>query len=242
MSNCDNNWTSLADEVASFGKNTIHSLSINSESGLQILTSILYRRVVYGLVATLLLVQHKLLTESRFQRRGQLEALFSLGALWKQPDIMSDFINNDTHRLIKLYTNMRNTSKKFKEHHLDGISNSEIDEILVNLNKNKVGSYLSIKSLSQKAELYDLFLSDYAVLSESAHHLAKDLERHVTVNTDKKITGFVVEDEDTTAENILYPAIDTMLMATDAINSIFNISLNSDIKEISDKVVKLKNS
>ena len=165
-----------------------------------------------------------------------------MGALWKQPDIMSDFINNDTHRLIKLYTNMKNTSKKFREHHLDGISNSEIEKILVNLNNNKVGQYLSIKSLAQKAELYDLFLSDYAVLSETAHHLAKDLERHVAVNSDNKITEFVVEDENTTAKDILFPAIDTMLMATNAINSIFKINLNSGIKELSDKVVKLKNS
>jgi hypothetical protein len=242
MNHNDKKWIALTEDVLTFGINTINSVSVDSNNGLQVLTSILFRRVVFGLEAVSLLVKHKLLTEARLQRRGMLEALFTLGALWKQPQTVSDFINNDIHRMIKLYKNIKYTSKKFKDFHLGGISKVEIEKILINLKNKKTGQYLSIKSLSQKAELYDLFLSDYAILSESAHHLAKDLERHVSVDKKNNILGFLVEDETTTAKDILFPAIDHTLMALDAISDIFAINISSDINQFSERVNELRKS
>ena len=235
----EKSWTELAEEVLSFGKDAIHNLAIDRENGLQVLTSILFRRVVYGFEATQLLTKHHLFTEARLQRRGMLEALFSLGALWKRPDTVSDFVKNDVHRLIKLYTNMGKTSKKFRAHHLKGISDEKISEKLIDLNKKKSGQYLSIESLAQKAGLHDLFLSDYAILSESAHHLAKDLERHLSVDENNNIKEFIVEDETISVSEILFPATDHLLMACYAINEIFAMNLKESINKISENVDNL---
>ncbi len=242
MNHHDKSWEALAEKVITLGKAAINSIAIDRNSGLQMLSSILFRRVVFGLEAVSLLVKYKLFTEARLQRRGLLEALFSLGALWKQPHIVVDYVNNDTHRMIKLHTNMKNTSKKFKDIHLGGISKNEIEQILSNLNNKKTGQYLSIKSLSQKAELYDLFLSDYAILSESAHHLTKDLERHLSVDESNDTLELLIEDKETNAEDILFPAIDHTLMALDAISDIFAMSIDSDIRGISEQVNELRKS
>lgn len=242
MNSNSKSWASVAKEVLLLAKIIIDDLAIDRENGLEVLTSLLFRRVVYGFEAVLLLTTHRLFTEARLQIRGILEALFSLRALWKQPDTVSDFVNNDVHRRIKLYTNFGKTSKKFREQHLNGMSDDRIKEILLDLNRERSSPYLSMKSLSQKAGLYDLFLSHYAILSETAHHLAKDLERHVVVDKENNIIEFLIEDEATNESDILYPALDYTLMACHAINNIFGIDHNSEIHRLNESANELAKS
>ena len=231
-------WNKIAEQVVDFGKSTIQNLNIAGDNGQQVLSAILYRRIVYGLEAIRLLAENELFTEARIQRRGILEALFALGALWQQPDTVVDFVNNDVHRRIKLYTNLKKTSAKFRSHHFKNISTNKIDRIINDLRKQKSGSYLSLESLSQKAGLHDLYLSDYCVLSSTAHHLAKDLERHIAVDENNNILEFVIEDDATSEADILYPSVDQCLMASYAINEIFNLSLNEIINNLSQAVEK----
>ena len=240
MNKNEASWIELANEVSIFGKTILNSLAVNNENGVQILTSILFRRLVFGLDAVRILVENTLYTESRILRRGMLEALFSLGALWKQPDTVSNFVNNDVHRRIKLYTNIKKTSKKFREKHLNRISDKEVEEILSDLRSQKQGEYLSTESLSQKAELHDLYLSDYAILSESAHHLAKDLERHISADKGNNIRELLVEDKETSGKDLLFPAIDHMLMACDAIDNIFGEKHEMQIQGFSKRVNELR--
>ena len=79
-------------------------------------------------------------------------------------------------------------------------------------------------------------------LSETAHHLVKDLERHVTVDEENNIIGFLIEDEATNESDILYPAMDYTLMACRAINDIFGIDHNSEINRLSESVNELTKS
>lgn len=231
-------WNKIAAQVVDFGKSTLQNLNIAGDNGQQVLSAILYRRIVYGLEAIRLLVENELFTEARIQRRGILEALFALGALWQQPDTVVDFVNNDVHRRIKLYTNLKKTSAKFRSHHFKNISNNKIDQIINDLRSQKSGSYLSLESLSQKAGLHDLYLSDYCVLSSTAHHLAKDLERHIAVDENNNILEFVIEDDATSEADILYPSVDQGLMASYAINEIFNLDLKEIINILSQSVEK----
>ena len=240
MNKNDEPWIDLAKEVSAFGKTMLNGLAVNKENGVQVLTSILFRRVVFGLDAVCVLVDNAMFTEARILRRWMLEALFSLGALWKQPSIVGNFVNNDVHRRIKLYANIKKTSKKFREKHLNGISDREIEKILNNLNAQKQGEYLSTTSLSQKAGLHDLYLSDYAILSESAHHLAKDLERHVSLDQRGCIEAMIVEDDETGAKDLLFPAIDHVLMACDAIDDIFGENYENQIQGFSKRVNALR--
>jgi hypothetical protein len=231
-------WDKIGAQVVDFGKSTIQNLNIAGDNGQQVLSAILYRRVVYGLEAVRLLVENKIFTEARIQRRGILEALFVLGALWHQPDTVVDFVNNDVHRRIKIYTNLKKTSAKFRSHHFKNLSNNKIDEIINDLKRQKSGSYLSLESLSQKAGLHDLYLSDYCVLSSTAHHLTKDLERHIAVDEYNNIIEFVVEDDATSEADILYPSVDQCIMASYAINEIFNLGLKETINKLSNIVNK----
>ncbi|MBN1008195.1 DUF5677 domain-containing protein [Amphritea pacifica] len=234
----NNQWQVFADEVLSLTKSVLDNLEIDREDGLQVLSSILFRRVIFGAKAVYLLVRNKLYTEARIQRRGQLEALFSLGALYRSPDILQDFVNKDVHRRIKFYQNIKKTSKKFRGYHLGDMPDSEIDKEIEELNSKK-GPHLSLETLSQKAGLHDLFLSDYSMLSEAAHHAAKDLERHVEVDKEGNITGFLLEDPETDMSNLLYPALSHLLMAWDAINDIYRLGQDLRIKETSDKLEEL---
>ena len=139
-------------------------------------------------------------------------------------------------RNFQLYKNIQKTSKKFREKHLNGITDKEIENILSGLNSQKQGEYLSTETLSQKAGLHDLYLSDYAILSEASHHLVKDLERHVSIDNARNIQELLVEDERTSAKDLLFPAIDHVLMACDAIDAIFGEKHETQILEFSKKV------
>ncbi|MEL7894457.1 DUF5677 domain-containing protein [Vreelandella neptunia] len=234
----DNQWCILVDEALYLTKSVLDNLEIDPGDGVKVLSSVLFRRLVLGAEAVHILVKNQLYTEARIQRRGQLEALFSLGALYRQPDILCDFINKDSHRRIKLYQNLKKTSKRFRSHHLNDLSDSDIEKEIKVL-KGQKGPHLSLETLSQKAGLHDLFLSDYSMLSEAAHHTAKDLERHIEVDEKGSIVGFLLEDPETDVAHLIYPTLCHLLMAWDAINDIFKLTQDKKIKEFSKKIEEM---
>lgn len=214
-------------------------LSPNTKDSHQILSAILYKRISTSFQAIIILSERGMLTEALTQRRGMLEALFVLGALWQKPEIVEDYINNDILRRRDIYLNIQKSSKKSREAVSNFISEDELNEIIKDLQeKSKNIKYLSVKKYSCEAKLYDLFLTDYSILSEAAHHVTKDLERHIEIDDKDEIKSLIWGPENCKPVEILFPSVDHMLKAIHIVGNIFNLDTEGELSSFSMLVQK----
>ena len=167
-------------------------------------------------------------TEGLVLRRAMLEALFVLGAIWQQPNLVRTYVQNDQHRRRDIYKNLRKTSPESRRQASAWITDEELDKTIGDLTQATKGlNYLSVEQFAQAAKLHDIYLTDYCLLSEAAHHVARDLERQVTVGQNDEIESIIWGPERETPFKLIFPAIDKILMATHVISQIFGL----DVKE-----------
>lgn len=81
MNKNDEPWIDLANHVSAFAKDMLNGLAVNTENGVQVLTSILFRRLVFGLDAVRILVENSLYTESRIAQRNARGSFLSWRAV-----------------------------------------------------------------------------------------------------------------------------------------------------------------
>lgn len=221
-------WFLLADDVATFCSDLVPRIQPNINDGQQVLSTVLYRRVLSSFEGVLLLAERGMHTEGLNLRRGMLEALFVLGAIWQQPDLVRTYVQNDQHRRRDIYKNLRQTSPESRKRVSAWIADEELDRAIGELIQVTKGvTYLSVAQFAQAAKLYDVYLTDYCLLSEAAHHVARDLERQVTVDRNDEIESIIGGPEREPPFKLLFPATDQMLMAAHVISKIFGL----DVKE-----------
>ncbi len=233
-------WFNLAENVSEFCQSLLLGLQPHQNNGQEVLGAILFKRILCAFQAIIILEERGMYTEASIQRRGMLEALFVLGAIWQQPELITDYVKNDLHRRRDIYKNIKLSSSKNREILSEWLSGEELDKNIEELTELTKGvRYLSVKAFAQAAKLYDLYLTDYSVLSEAAHHVGKDLERSLHVGSSDNIEALVWGPEPNDPFQILYPAIDQMLMATEPISKIFNLDIKDKVEAFGRESSKL---
>lgn len=102
-------------------------------------------------------------TEGLILRRAMLEALFVLGAIWQQPELVRTYVQNDQHRRRDIYKNLKKTSPDSRRGVSAWITDEELDKTIAELSQATKGlTYLSVEQFAQAAKLHDVFLTDYA--------------------------------------------------------------------------------
>lgn len=224
----------LAEDVAQFCGELLERIEPNTDDGQQVLSAVLFARTLTTFEAVLLVVERGMHTEGMVLRRAMLEALFVLGAIWQQPLLVSTYVQNDQHRRRDVYVNLRKTSSDYRKTAGAWISDEELDRNIRELAQATKGiRYLSVEQFSQAAKLHDLYLTDYSLLSEAAHHVARDLERHVVVGVDDKIQSFIWGPGAESPFKLLFPATDQMLMAAHVVARIFQLDIEQHFSAFS---------
>lgn len=220
-------WFALAEEVAQFCSDLLPQIKVNTSDGQEVLSSVLFRRTLSTFEAVVLTAERGMHTEGMVLRRSMLEGLFVLGAIWQQPDLVRTYVQNDQHRRRRIYMNLKKTSHESRRNVSAWITDEELDKQIAELTQTTKGiRYLSIEQFSQSAKLHDLYLTDYSLLSETAHHVARDLERQITIGDDE-IESIIWGPEAEPPFKLLFPATDQMLMAAHVISKLFKL----DVKE-----------
>lgn len=233
-------WFSLADSVALFSDLLIDRIQPKRDDGQQVLCALLFRRLLSAYQAVIILAERGMHTEGLIQRRGMLEALFALGAMWQQPATVQDYIGNDLHRRRDMYKNLLKTSAKMRNMISASMSETELRRQSEELTRQTKGiTYLSVEEFSQRAKLHDLYLTEYCVLSGASHHVARDLERHVTKDADDDIAELIWGFEPEPPFKLLLPATDRMLMGVHVVDKLFALGVANDIGQFSNESQRL---
>lgn len=227
-------WFELADDVAVFCDGLLPTISPSLENGQEVLSAVLYRRVMSAFEAVLLLAERGLHTEGLVVRRAMLEALFVLRAIWQHPDLVRTYVLNDLHRRRDIYKNLLKRSTESRSRVSQWITDDELNrQIKALATETKGVTYLGVEGYAQRAKLHDLYLTDYCILSEAAHHVAKDLERQLHVDSDDNIAAVIWGPEPVPPVKLLFPAIDQMLMATYAVTKLFTLDVKGLLDALS---------
>ena len=217
-------WFSLADDVATFCSDLVPKIRPNVNDGQHVLGAVLYRRILSAFEGVLLFAERGMHTEGLILRRAMLEALFVLGAMWQQPDLVRTYVRNDQHRRRDIYKNLKQSSPESRRRVSAWITDEELDKAISELTQATKGvTYLSVEQFAMAARLHDAYLSDYCLLSETAHHVVRDLERQVTVGRDHEIESIIWGPEQEPPFKLLFPATDQMLMAAHVISKIYGL-------------------
>jgi hypothetical protein len=236
-------WFALADSVVLFSDQLIDRIQPMRDDGLQVLCALLFRRLLSAYQAVIILAERGMHTEGLIQRRGMLEALFALGAMWQQPTTVQDYIRNDLHRRRDIYKNLLKASADMRKTISASISETELRRRAEELTKQTKGvTYLSVEEFSQRAKLHDLYLTDYCVLSEASHHGPRDLERHIIVGADDDIEELIWGFEPDPPFKLLFPATDQMLMGVHVVDKLFALSIATNIRKFSDESRRLSST
>jgi len=230
-------WFDLAELVNNYCHKVLLTIKPDNNNSQEILSAILYKRISSAFQAIVILEERGMYTEALIQRRGLLEALFVLGAIYQQPLLIADYVKLDIHRRLKIFKNLKKRRQMNSEILSNLITNKEIDSNIDELTKASKGvKHLTVKGFSKAAKLYDLYLSDYSILSEAVHHVSKDLERSIQIDSSDNIESLIWGPEPGNPFMILCPAIDQMIMATRIISNVFNMSIEEDLNDFVEKL------
>lgn len=152
----DPGWFDLAESVNDFCHDLLLSLSPYKTDARQVISSILFKRALSAFQAIVSLGERGMHTEVLIQRRGMLESLFTLVAMWHQPRIITNYLQNDEHRRRDIYKNLKKSSKKSRLRLTKWLSEVELDSLIQQLEASTKGiPYTTVKTITQAAKLYD---------------------------------------------------------------------------------------
>ena len=217
-------WFNLAEDIASFSGDLIYRLSVPRGDERLLLAALLFRRVAGAFEAVLALAERGMHTEGLSARRALLEALFVLGAICNQPELVHVYLKNDEHRRRDIFKKIKKLSPTLRKALAPELTPTIVDEQLTVLEASAKGAtYMGPEQFAQAAKLYDVYLTDYSFLSEAAHHAAKDLERQIAVDQDGDVNGVYWGPESAPPSSLLSPALEHMLVAARATEALFKI-------------------
>ncbi len=226
-------WFSFASEISEYAGELISRLQVPHSDTRLFFAAILCRRVAGAFEAVLVLAERGMHTEGLASRRALLEALFVLGAIHNQPELVETSLAMDTHRRRNIFKNIQKLSPKIQNALAPELTPEIVNATASELEAAAKGTrYLGPSEYAQAAKLYDTYLTDYSFLSEATHHAAKDLERNISVDMDGDVDGFYWGPEPDLPSALLAPAIEHTLIAVATTEKMFKLKSAANLKEL----------
>lgn len=235
-------WFDLANRAAVEASRLLSAISVHRGDVRELLAALLFQRVVVGFEAVLVLGERGMHTQALVQRRSMLEALFVLGAIWNKPELAERYLAADSARVLKNLRRMEQLPAQIFDALRPEITRDSLKEKIAQLKTTAPKSVPSVADYAEAAELQLYYLTDYAFSSEAAHHVAKDLERHIHVDEDGDIDGFSWGPEDVSAAVLLLQAVEYLLLASVAVEKLFGLYPFGDLERLREETGRLGSS
>ena len=165
-------------------------LGVNALSGLEVpkeiqpvLVASLWARCLEHYEAVIVLGEQGLITPAWVSLRALLETLFTIAAVSKDAEVRDLYVKEDAVQRKKLARKLREvTPPEFRKYVDPGFEKKLDDEVAAS----KAHS-LSTKFLAERAELLDLYLVVYALLTGPAHSKIRDLQKYLLIHNGQVI-------------------------------------------------------
>lgn len=192
----------------------------------ELLVSCLFPRVMELFQATYLLAARGMIPSSNVMLRSLIETMFVLVAITNDNDALESYILNDEReRLITAKKIINDTTSSFSDIPLEEVIRVK-SEIEKKLDGKKLPK-LTTEYFAKKADLYDWYLTVYAVTSKTVHAAIKDMEQYLDIGPEDKVTSIKFTPTGHGTLGVLTTACNALGMALEAFLRALN--MDSDI-------------
>ena len=247
---------SLAEEAVSEAREILAQRTPADEEHLALACALLFRRVITGVEAIILLIERGFCIEARIQSRSVLEALCRLGALCRDPQLLEQYYAQGFLARIRMAKDLLQLRETVK----DAMTGTEptveqVEAIIaeaqekidaVNLKrdkKDKVSHEMQSHEWAKSGGMLQHFWAQYAGLSQSVHHSLQDLEWHLEFedgNRKQPASGFHVgPDQRPPSRPVLIDTIFSLYTAAKEYSTLRKIEMSWRLTEVFEASVKI---
>ncbi len=231
-------WFSLCGYLNTLGQKALFQMFFKKGEKQKIVGTVLFARIVSNYQGVIILIERGMPYEAQTLLRSMLESLFSLGAVTNNEDFAMNFVDEDEIHRLKLLRKMKQLEpEKMKDF---GLSEKEIDKQIEDLSsqihENQIKK-LTTEALSKMADLHDLYLIQYTLLSSTVHSKVRSLNSYIKTDDLGEAIKFVwspeIENDD--IYYILHYATQFMELSLRAINQLFKFDLEKILDEFNQR-------
>ena len=198
---------------------TSHEPSIDSQKEL-VLCSLATR--ISGLFeGIILLAKHGMQAEAKIVCRTLLESTFKFVAMSNSPELIHHYVsefNLEKKNMLKKIRENSDLREKYSEEKLNE-EEKEIDEQVL---KDQAKKY-PCSEWAKKAGLYQLYITQYSLLSHAVHTNVHDLEKVVNIDSNGQIESIMYGPTDKELKEVFVAATHCVLAVYEAFCSSFSL-------------------
>ena len=198
---------------------TSHEPSINSQRELVLCS--FATRISGQFEGTILLAKHGMQAEAKIVCRTLLESTFKFVAMSKSPNLIRHYVSEFNLEKKKMLKKIREHSvlrEKYGEEEL----NEEEKEIDKQISEDKPKKF-PCSEWAKKAGLYQLYLTQYSLLSHAVHTKVHDLEKVVNIDSQGQIESIMYGPTDKGLKEVFVAATHCILAVYEAFCSSFSL-------------------
>ncbi|MEP7043995.1 MAG: DUF5677 domain-containing protein [Dokdonella sp.] len=216
----------LAERFMAEARSLINSGEIRQHEMLKIIRILLFGRILSGTHGIVMLSKAGLSTEADVLFRANMEALFRLAALVEDETMLDAYLGEDYPRRRKAMGDISKLLSTCNPRPDGSVTDADLDAALRKIDQEETAF---LKSSKQKrlreistwewvkaGNQTDFFYGKYLLHSNTAHHGARDLERHLVKSADGQEVDSILLHPDTTSPVELL--VDTLLLLSRAID------------------------
>jgi hypothetical protein len=199
-------------------------LQIDATNSQQLVSASLFARIVASSQATIILLEHGLVSQARAILRTALEALFALAAVHADAKVAETIANSfDANKRSLADKLLRQTNADLKSLVFAEVSEEKLREFLADKTPEA-----NAAQLAASGGMTDWYLSVYPLLSFAVHTSAADLTNHLIRNSNGVIVAIKNEPEVEEQHAIWLCTSEILLKARRAVIGIFQLNESED--------------
>jgi hypothetical protein len=155
--------------------------AIDLGNGKQIATSLLFARSLELYQSIIVVSERGMAAATRILLRAFIEANFHFFALQRDPTYSEDYLDQFLIQKRKLLQRIRLS----KSSQMESLRQAATDQLLQETEKaitNAEARNISTEEVAKRAQMHDIYLTAYAVLSHAVHTGVSDIDHYIRIN------------------------------------------------------------
>lgn len=224
--------------VNTLAQDTKFKFNIHNRDGQEVIAATLFIRVLNGFQGVVVLARMGLATEAKVVLRGTLEAFFLLKLTCDEERFAIEYIQSDkVHRLRWMNIAHQSSGQMFdstRRYATPEIMRTLQDEI----NKHGIKEW-KIEDIARRANLHELYDSDYRLLSAEVHIIPRSLENYTHTDSSGAIVDFPWGPSDDDLGYILFTAVRILFNSLVCTTKLFEVDILEQCAGIDQRLTRL---
>jgi len=230
----------LAHAIGRHGEGLVAQAKVPLGAPLETVRAILLLRMISGVDAICMLTAFGFITEAKTVHRSLVDALIRLRGLCKQPDLLYEYLaqeSTDNTRLLEDFKQFQGKWGEPKESPTDAEVEAELNKAVAHRRTLEVEAGRELKKMNEwkwaiAGEIQEIFWAHYALRSQSVHHSPRDLNRHLVENEKGEVYGILYGPERERPTQLILDATKALTLGMDAFADAAGVAISEELADL----------